>query len=423
MNRIPIPAGMETECFILDSNALQDVPKVLSEIFPGRRPWIVADGNTWKAAGERVQNLLLEGGLNPHEPYLFPAEPLLHPENCYIETLVNARPAGAVPVAVGGGTINDLVKRSSEVAGTRYLCIPTTPSVDGYTSFGAAMLVDGLKKTLPCAAPLALVADTDVLRSAPPAMAAAGYADLFAKIPAGADWIIADAFGFHPIREDVWALVQKPLRNWLSDPADLHALLAGLAATGYAMQLCRDSRPASGAEHLISHVWEMEGVDASHGFKVAVGTLASTALMQEYFRLSPAELEAMAVPPRTRPEREQEIDDLLRPGVYGTEAREIALSKFREPAECFAFRREAMAKHAALGRRVEEQLIPFGEVREMFRRAGCPVHYREIGVELEQFLHAIRTAQLIRTRYTVLDLLYETGVFEALLPKIIPYFN
>ena len=81
MNRIPIPAGMETECFILDSNALQDVPKVLSEIFPGRRPWIVADGNTWKAAGERVQNLLLEGGLNPHEPYLFPAEPLLHSEN------------------------------------------------------------------------------------------------------------------------------------------------------------------------------------------------------------------------------------------------------------------------------------------------------------------------------------------------------
>ena len=72
---------------------------------------------------------------------------------------------------------------------------------------------------------------------------------------------------------------------------------------------------------------------------------------------------------------------------------------------------------------MEEQLIPFGEVREMFRRAGCPVHYREIGVELEQFLHAIRTAQLIRTRYTVLDLLYETGVFEALLPKIIPYFN
>ncbi len=423
MKRIAIPSGLETECFILDSNALHDVPAVLRECFPGRRPWIVADGNTWRAAGERVQQLFAADGLDPHEPYLFPAEPLLHPENRYIDLLAQALPAGAVPVAVGGGTVNDLVKRTAEVAGTRYLCVPTAPSVDGYTSFGAAMLVEGLKKTLPCAAPLALAADTDVLRAAPPEMAAAGYADLFAKIPAGADWIIADAFGLHPIREDIWRLVQKPLRGWLSDPADLHAILAGLAATGYAMQLCRDSRPASGAEHLISHIWEMEAVEASHGFKVAIGSLATTALMEEYFRLSPAEIASLARPPLSRAEREKEIDELLKRGVYGSEAKSIALSKFRNEAATETFRREAAAKHEELRRRIAEQLIPFAEAREMFRRAHCPTHYREIGVETEQFLHGVRTAQLIRTRYTILDLLSETGVFDALAPRIVKYFN
>ena len=55
------------------------------------------------------------------------------------------------------------------------------------------------------------------------------------------------------------------------------------------MQAARSSRPASGAEHQFSHLWDMQhhthdGVAPSHGFKVGIGTLASLALYEVLLR-------------------------------------------------------------------------------------------------------------------------------------------
>ena len=422
MRRISLPPGLETECFILDSGALAAVPGLCREFFPGRRPWIVADGNTWEAAGKGVLNSLREAGLTPVGPYLFPASPPLHAENRHVDTLVAAMPPDAVPVAVGGGTVNDLVKRAAFVAGRRYLCEPTAASVDGFTSSGASLVKDGLKQTLPCPAPLALAADTDVLKAAPPEMAAAGYADLAAKIPAGADWLIVDALGLEPIRPEVWQMVQPELRDRLSEPADLEKIFLGLAATGYAMQLYRDSRPASGAEHLVSHVWEMEGSEASHGFKVGIGTLAVTAMMTEAFRLSAAELRRVASPPSGPEEREREIAALLSRGVYG-DAAGIAMKKFLSGNELLERRSLIASKWEQMGERVLRQLIPFHEMKRQFQRAGCPVHPAEIGLARADFRDGFRRAQLIRKRYTVLDLAYEAGILELLLDRMEPYFK
>ena len=422
MRRISLPPGLETECFILDSGALAAVPGLCREFFPGRRPWIVADGNTWEAAGKGVFNSLREAGLTPAEPYLFPASPLLHAENRHVDTLVAAMLPDAVPVAVGGGTVNDLVKRAAFVAGRRYLCVPTAASVDGFTSSGASLVKDGLKQTLPCPAPLALAADTDVLKAAPPEMAAAGYADLAAKIPAGADWLIVDTLGLEPVRPEVWQMVQPELRDRLSEPADLEKICLGLAATGYAMQLSRDSRPASGAEHLVSHVWEMEGSEASHGFKVGIGTLAVTAMMTEAFRLSAAELRRVASPPSGPEEREREIAALLSRGVDG-DAAGIAMKKFLSGNELLERRSLIASKWEQMGERVLRQLIPFNEMKRQFQRAGCPVHPAEIGLARADFRDGFRRAQLIRKRYTVLDLAYEAGILELLLDRMEPYFK
>ena len=422
MRRISLPPGLETECFILDSGALAAVPGLCRVFFPGRRPWIVADGNTWEAAGQGVLNSLREAGLTPVEPYLFPASPPPHAENRHVDTLVAAMPPDAVPVAVGGGTVNDLVKRAAFVAGRRYLCVPTAASVDGFTSSGAALVKDGLKQTLPCPAPLALAADTDVRKAAPPEMAAAGYADLAAKIPGGADWLIVDTLGLEPVRPEVWQMVQPELRDRLSEPADLEKIFLGLAATGYAMQLYRDSRPASGAEHLVSHVWEMEGLEASHGFKVGIGTLAVTAMMTEAFRLSAAELRRVASPPSGPEEREREIAALLSRGVYG-DAAGIAMKKFLSGNELLERRSLIASKWEQMGERVLRQLIPFDEMKRQFQRAGCPVHPAEIGLARADFRDGFRRARLIRKRYTVLDLAYEAGILELLLDRMEPYFK
>ena len=418
MRLLPIPPGMETEAFVMDSGAMRDVPELVCRCFQSRRPWIVADENTWKAAGAALFDILKSAGLDPHEPFIFPAVPMIHADNALTPRLTDAMPFDCVPVSVGGGTINDLVKRASAVTRHRYLCVPTASSVDGYTSYGAAMTDNGLKKTLPCLAPLAVAADTDVLKAAPAPMAASGYADLAAKVAGGADWVIADELCIEPIRADVWELVQKDLRKWISDPADIGAIFLGLAATGYSMQMYRESRPASGAEHMISHLWEMEnlefnGVPVSHGFKVGIGTLASTALMEWLFNGHDAAwARANARPLRTESERRAEVDALLARGCYGAKTGEIAMGKFLN-GEAMTARRELIFAHwDALAKRTAECLIPFDTLKTMFRAASCPVAPAEIGLDAAQFKHGVLAAQLIRNRYTILDVLDELGLLR-----------
>jgi len=418
MNLLPIPPGMETAAFAMNPGALNDVPELVRRYFQARRPWIVADENTWRAAGEKLFSVLKSAGLDPFPPYIFPAVPMLHADDAVTPLLTDAMPFDCVPVSVGGGTINDLVKRASAVTRHRYLCVPTASSVDGYTSYGAAMTSNGLKKTLPCLAPLVVAADVDVLMAAPPPMAASGYADLAAKIPGGADWLIADELGIEPVRSDVWDLVQRDLRNWLSDPADHAAVFLGLAATGYSMQMYRESRPASGAEHMIAHLWEMEnltfgGVPVSHGFKVGIGSLASTAMMEWLFNgHDSAWARANARTPRTAQERRSEVDSLLSRGCYGAKTADIAMAKFLE-GDALAERRELIFAHwDALVSRVSQTLIPFDELKSMFRAASCPAAPAEIGLGDAQFTHGILGAQLIRNRYTILDLLDELGLLR-----------
>jgi len=174
------------------------------------------------------------------------------------------------------------------------LAVATAASMDGYTAFGASITHHGSKQTFDCPAPCAVLADLEVIAAAPAPMNAWGYADLLAKNVAGADWILADAAGIEPVDPDVWETVQGRLKDWISDPSgvarnDLGALanlIDGLLMSGFAMQAHQTSRPASGAEHQFSHLWDMQdhthdGVAPSHGFKVGVGTLASAALHED----------------------------------------------------------------------------------------------------------------------------------------------
>ena len=413
MKRVQLPAGLETVCFVLDHGALKAVSEVLQEYFPGRRPWIIADENTWKAAGKSVQSYLNE----PCTPYIYPAEPVLHADYKHVPELALAMPENAVPIAVGGGTINDIVKRLAGEKQIPYLCVPTVPSVDGFTSAGASITKDGLKQTLKCPPPYVIVADVDVLLASPAEMKAAGYADLFAKLPAGAEWLIADTLGIEPVRQDVWDLVQPFLRDWLADAGNLDGIFAGLAATGYAMQLYLDSRPASGMEHLCSHVWEMEGCEASHGFKVGIGTLASTFLLEEFARLTVDELRNLMTPPKSRSEREAEVDELLKAGVYGN-AKEIAMAKFSDAATLQERRKEICDALPALQKKIREQIFSFDETVKMLKAANCPITPAEIGLSQEQFIHGVKTAQLIRKRYTLLDVMEECGIMDAMLKKL-----
>lgn len=418
MHTIEIPSGLETVHFVLCAGALAELPELLRVAFPGQRPWPVADDNTWAAAGQRAVEIMQAAGLEPHPAYIFPGHPILHPDYKYSQKLATLIPEGAVPVSIGSGVINDIVKCASGIANIRYCCVPTACSVDGYASNGGAMSVNGTKKTVRCPAPYAICADTDILDKAPAPMLAAGYADLMAKITGGADWIVADAVGEEKIDQPIWNLIQKPLRGWLKDCHDSHAILTGLNTTGYSMQMYHDSRPASGAEHLFSHIWEMEGLnkdgqDISHGFKVGIGLLIDTLLLEFIQNHSFAEVAPLMKPGLTREGRLAEIDELLKLGCYGPEPKETAMRKFMEGDKLKERRELIAAQWEPLRAKLAGQLLPFAEIKRMLKEANCPTHPAEIGLTPEQFRHGVPAAQLIRLRYTCLDFLYEAGLLDA----------
>ncbi len=162
--------------------------------------------------------------------------------------------------------MNDLVKYAAFHLNRPYLCVATAASMDGYTSAGSPLSEKGFKKTLQCRPAKVVLADLDIIAAAPAAMTGWGYGDLAGKVPAGADWIIADALGIEPVDDIAWPMVQGNLRRWLGDPAAIasgdrramEGLFAGLTLVGLAMEAHGSSRPASGADHQVAHLWEME---------------------------------------------------------------------------------------------------------------------------------------------------------------------
>src|SRR5688572_23967443 len=156
-----------------------------------------------------------------------------------------------------------------------------------------------------------MLADPDVLAAAPAAMTASGFGDLMGKIPAGADWLLADALEAEPIDRAAWDTVQPAVRETIAAPDRLRAgdsaavarLFECLVASGLAMQRTQSSRPASGAEHQLSHLWEMRGLtvngeEPSHGFKVGVGSvlvahLYERVLARDWAALSDGEIERL----------------------------------------------------------------------------------------------------------------------------------
>ncbi len=413
--------------------ALSSVNTVFGRCFGERAVVIVADGNTWDAAGARVADLLSQEGRPSVEPYVFPGRPVLYASYDNVGPLVESlRTHDAVPVAVGAGTLNDIVKRAAHEAERPYMAVATAASMDGYSSFGASLAKDGHKQTVSCPAPRAVVADLDVLVAAPSPMTAYGYGDLLGKVPAGADWLIADALGVEAIDTSVWSLVQGPLRASIGRPSELRAgdveavgaLVEGLIMSGLAMQAHASSRPASGAEHQFSHLWEMEGLGRdddpplSHGFKVGVGSIAIAALYERLLARDLAAIDIDAVCDRWPSPADLEATVLDAHPLLGavavkqTSAKYITADQLRE-----RLKRLANA-WPTLRDRLGQQLLPPDELRDMLAAAGCPTEPGHIGLDVDAFRATYRRSQMIRSRYTVLDLAIETGLLDECVDEL-----
>ena len=133
-----LKVATDTKVFELGQGVLSAVPSVFKELFPNRSSVIVADCNTWQAAGKRVYDLMVEAGTECGV-FIFPDREF-HADWQHVEAVdAVLDKTGAVAISVGSGTINDLCKLTAHHHGQSYVSVPTAASVDGYSSFGASI--------------------------------------------------------------------------------------------------------------------------------------------------------------------------------------------------------------------------------------------------------------------------------------------
>jgi glycerol-1-phosphate dehydrogenase [NAD(P)+] len=259
---------------------------------------LLADGNTYQAAGKSLSEMLKEAGINISLSVIKPDEnnDVAADEQSLVQALLEIPIETDVIIAVGAGTLHDIARFCSAKMNLPFISVPTAPSVDGFTSMGAPLIVRGVKTTFQMCAPIALFADLSVLQASPQKMVAAGFGDMLAKYTSLADWKFGHLVKEEPYcplvaaitREALESCVEKVEKIAAADEEGIQILIEALIKSGLAMLIFGQSHPASGGEHHLSHYWEMDFLKRKrpavlHGAKVGVSTVLLADVYKEQF--------------------------------------------------------------------------------------------------------------------------------------------
>ena len=393
---------------------------------PGRsRILLVADQNTWRAAGKRAADSLsdLPYGL---DTCIFPGEPVLLPDEKAVFTIVKAlRPETELLLAVGSGTLNDLTRFVSSRTGIPYDIVATAPSMDGYASSVTPLIINKMKVTLDACGASAILADPAVLAECPGTMLAAGLGDILGKYSAICDWrlsaLVTGEYLCESVADTVLHTVDACRRNAAAlgrrDPAAAAGVLEGLLLTGMAMSYVGNSRPASGSEHHLSHFWEMAYIREGrppvlHGSKVGVAVIMTCALYRHLLDLQPDFAAARSRLDQFDPRQWRE--QMRR--VYGEGAEELigleAKSGKNDPLKSAARLGRLETLWPEIRRLVARTIPEPNSVSQALALAGGAAAPADLGLGPALVADGLRYAREIRDRYTVLQLYADLGLVD-----------
>lgn len=261
---------------------------------------LVADENTYAACGKEVAFSL---GDKLQDTLIFKRNGILVPNEDAICEL-DARVTCDIDliVGVGSGVINDLCKKVSFDHSLPYFIVATAPSMDGYASRGSALILDGMKVTLNCNVPRAIIADIRVLSNAPFQMIQAGWGDIIGKYSCLNDWrlsaLVNGEYICEKVLKETYATVERTvsLTDGIHkrDPKAIGALMEALVAVGILMAYVGNSRPASGSEHHLSHYFEIVGIERGeeyfpHGIDVCFSAVETAKLREKLLTITDIE--------------------------------------------------------------------------------------------------------------------------------------
>lgn len=432
---------VDTKRALVQPGALENAIEPLLKSLPVTdHPWLVAvDANTWRVAGERLGELLDEAKVvwkrwdvplveGETEPFCDDARVLA----CEEALRLMGASAG---VAVGSGTINDVVKLAAYRVGVPMACVATAPSMNGFTSGIAAVLSEGVKTTVPCTAPRLVIADLDILAESPMRMIQSGLGDLLSKPVSNSDWALS-AYLIGSVHSKEALEVIERGSDMLNDVAPkllardreaLAGLTGSLILSGIAMSVAGSSSPASGGEHLISHYIDMTGHAFDlpcdfHGCQVGVGTLTTAYLYEKFRALDPSSIDVEARVAALVPWEGYEeslrahfgplFEAVAKHAKAGYPSPEVLRERLTKVREGWSVILQSISPGLRTSQSLEDELL----------EAGCPTRYAQLSVDKDRALSAIVHSKDIRNRYTILHLAWELGLLEAWADEAIARF-
>ena len=368
---------------------------------------VVADKNSL-GASEGILDVLRQGGIS-FELKLYDNfnEPLME----FVYEIEEACRGVDGILSIGTGSINDVCRKAALTCDKEFAIFATAPSMDGFASGTSPIIENGIKSTLPARQPSILIGDTAILAASPAELKSSGFGDIIGKLTALVDWRVAHVLVGEYYCEQIAELVRTALRRLISmadrvtesDEETAGFIMETLVLTGLAMKLADVSRPASGAEHMISHFWGMRKLSAGkhadyHGKKVGVATMM---LVDLYHKL--AELPEIAF-------CEDTVDwDAVYHG-YG-EAFVDYVKEMNIPSATENVTPESLkAAWPEICKIVKEELPSYEELLDIMERAGAATHCPQIDIEEDLAWDGLDFHTFMRHKITLSRLLYMTDV-------------
>ena len=418
------------EDIVVGKGVIQRLPEIIAK-FQVKKPFVLADRNTYKAAGETVANILCNSGIS-FSAYVFQNDELEPNEEAVGSAFMHFDNSCDLIIGVGSGVINDIGKILSNVSGRKYIIVGTAPSMDGYASATSSMSMDGLKVSLNSRCADVIIGDIDILKQAPEHLLKSGLGDMLAKYVSIAEWRIGNLITGEYYCERVAQLIRSALKKCVDnaeglmkrEDAAVQAVFEGLVIGGVAMAYAGVSRPASGVEHYFSHVWDMRGLEFGtqvdlHGIQCAMATMKAVELYETLKTIVPSKEKAFAaVEAFVYGDWSNQLCSFLGKSGETMIAQEQKERKYDKSTHPARFQRIA-DNWGTILRIIEEELPTADELAKIMDTIGISRGLETIGVDAECAKLTFKATKDIRDKYVLSRLAWDLGILDELAEKLI----
>lgn len=415
---------------ISESGAIKHLPKEI-KLLGGKKPFVLTDKNIFNATNEKFLSIMKQANI----PFtlLVRKEDRPTPDNATVgSVLMNYDDSCDIIVGIGSGVINDICKIISCRTKLPYIIVASAPSMDGYASATSSMELDGLKVSLPTRCPDIIIGDIDILKNAPEKSLIAGLGDMLAKYISICEWRLSNLITGEYYCENVANLVRTALKNCVDnasgllkrEPVAVKSVFDGLVLSGKTMEFAGLSRPASGTEHSMSHIWDMRSLSFGtasdlHGVQCALCTLY-TLKAYDILRGIPFDKDKAINYAKNFDLQEwnRQLLSFVGNGANAMIALDEKEKKYDLKKHEMRLKKIINSKDTIL-RIIKEELPPTEWLHNLLISLNLPTSSKDIGIKEELVPMTFKTAKDLRDKYILPRFCWDLGILDEVADSLI----